>query len=209
VFRRRFVQPFVEATTVIKEIAEGKFATPVPQASNRDEILGLFGAIAVLKANSIAKLSLEQERDILIRDLEIMADTDSLTRMLNRRAFLREAHLALREARVDGATPALIMFDIDHFKEINDTHGHAAGDHALQVLAEACRELCRPADIFARIGGEEFALLTYVYDGHSAVEIANRLRRRIAGTAVNADGLRSRKPAYCRRTAQTRRSVPL
>jgi diguanylate cyclase (GGDEF)-like protein len=189
VFRRRFVQPFVEATTVIKEIAEGKFSTPVPQASNRDEILGLFSAIAVLKANSIAKLSLERERDVLIRDLEIMADTDSLTRMLNRRAFLRKAHIALREARVDGATPALIMFDIDHFKEINDTYGHAAGDHALQVLAKACRELCRPADTFARIGGEEFALFTYVNDVRSAVEIANRLRRRIAGTAVNADGL--------------------
>jgi diguanylate cyclase (GGDEF)-like protein len=195
VFRRRFVQPFVEATTVIREIADGKFATPVPQASNRDEIQGLFGAIAVLKANSIAKLGLEQERDALIRNLEIMADTDSLTRMLNRRAFLREAHLALGDARVDGAIPALIMFDIDHFKQINDTYGHAAGDHALQVFAKVCRELCKPADIFARIGGEEFALLTYVSDVHSAVEIANLLRLHIAGTAVNADGLDIRMTA--------------
>jgi len=151
VFRRRFVQPFVEATTVIKEIAEGEFSTPVPQASNRDEILGLFSAIAVLKANSIAKLSLERERDVLIRDLEIMADTDLLTRMLNRRAFLRKAHIALREARVDGATPALIMLNIDHFKEINDTYGHAAGDHALQVACQSVPELCRPADILREL----------------------------------------------------------
>jgi diguanylate cyclase (GGDEF)-like protein len=195
VFRRRFVQPFVEATSVIKEIAEGKFSTPVPQPSNRDEILGLFGAIAVLKANSVAKLFLEQERDVLIRGLEIMADTDSLTGILNRRAFLREARKALGEARVDGTTPALIMFDIDHFKQINDTHGHAAGDHALQVFARVCRELCRPADIFARIGGEEFALLTTARDVDCAIEIANRLRRHIAITAVKADGLDIRMTA--------------
>jgi diguanylate cyclase (GGDEF)-like protein len=189
-FRRGFVHPFIEATDIITSIADGKLATPVPQRGYRHEIKGLFHAINVLKENSIVRMQLERERDGLIRELEVMADTDFLTRLLNRRAFQRKARELMSHARPDAGRPALIMFDADRFKQINDTFGHAAGDHALQMLASVCNEIWGPSDIVARIGGEEFAVLTYVDDPRDAIEAADRFRRRVESMVMNIEGTR-------------------
>jgi diguanylate cyclase (GGDEF)-like protein len=189
-FRRGFVHPFIEATDIITSIADGQLATPVPQRGYRHEIKGLFHAINVLKENSIARMQLERERDGLIRELEVMADTDFLTRLLNRRAFQRKAREIMSHARPGAGTPALIMFDADRFKQINDTFGHAAGDHALQMVASVCNEMWKPSDIVARIGGEEFAVLTYVDDARDAIEAADRFRRRVESMAMSMEGAR-------------------
>jgi diguanylate cyclase (GGDEF)-like protein len=189
-FRRGFVHPFIEATEIITSIADGKLATPVPQRGYRHEIKGLFHAINVLKENSIVRMQLERERDGLIRELEVMADTDFLTRLLNRRAFQRKAREVLSNARRDAGKPALIMFDADRFKQINDTFGHAAGDHALQMVANVCNEIWRPSDIVARIGGEEFAVLTYVDHAQDAIDAAERFRRRVESMVMSVEGTR-------------------
>ena len=88
-----------------------------------------------------------------------MAETDFLTGLLNRRAF--ERRFEETRERWRGADPVLafILFDIDHFKSINDTYGHAAGDEALKVVAALCARNFRHADVVARVGGEEFAVL--------------------------------------------------
>ena len=190
-FRRRYVQPFIEAADIIMAIADGKLETPIPPGEHRLEIRSLFHAILVLKQNSIEKMRLEHERNILLRELETVADTDFLTRLLNRRAFERKASASLSRRTATGAQQqVLIMFDADRFKQINDTLGHAAGDLALQTIGTLCSEIWRQPDIAARLGGEEFAVLTMVDDASEAIAAANELRRRLASTALELDGVR-------------------
>jgi diguanylate cyclase (GGDEF)-like protein len=189
-FKRRFVQPFIEAADIIMAIADGKLETPIPHGEHRLEIRSLFHAILVLKENSIEKMRLEHERNILLRELETVADTDFLTRLLNRRAFERKATASLSRRTSSEAKQVLIMFDADRFKQINDTLGHAAGDLALQTIGRLCSEIWHKPDIVARLGGEEFAVLTKVDDASEAVGAANELRRRLASTALELDGVR-------------------
>ena len=189
-FRRRFVQPFIEAADIIMAIADGKLETPIPHGEHRLEIRSLFHAILVLKENSIEKMRLEHERNILLRELETVADTDFLTRLLNRRAFERKATASLNRRTGTQAQQVLIMFDADRFKQINDTLGHAAGDLALQTIGRLCSEIWHQADIVARLGGEEFAVLTKVDDASEAINAANELRTRLASTAMELDGVR-------------------
>ena len=104
------------------------------------------------------------------------ADIDELTSLPNRRAF-REAltHEIQRSTRY-GAPLSLILFDLDYFKRINDTHGHPAGDRVLVAAARAVERNLRESDVFARVGGEEFAVLLPNTSDDGAVDLAERLR---------------------------------
>jgi diguanylate cyclase (GGDEF)-like protein len=189
VFRRRFVQPLIDATDVIKAIADGELATQVPQRGFQLEIRRLFSAIEVLKENSIARTRLQHERDELIRELERTVDTDFLTRLLNRGAFERKARALIEQVTMEQMTgnkptPVLAIFDVDRFKQINDTYGHAAGDRALQMIARVCADIWTAPDIVARIGGEEFAVLSVVDDPKTAIDAANRMRQRIESMTI-------------------------
>lgn len=104
------------------------------------------------------------------------ADTDALTGLPNRRALLRNLEHALDHAHQRPF--ALAILDLDHFKAINDTHGHPVGDMVLREVAGAMRRLAGPGRLFARLGGEEFALLAA--DGPSAVMLCEQLRRAVA-----------------------------
>lgn len=106
------------------------------------------------------------------------ASTDPLTKALNRRSFLT----LLGQRMAAGGTLSLIMFDIDHFKSINDTYGHDAGDHVLRELAALVRESIRESDAFARWGGEEFMVMLPSSDLSRAREAAERLREAISQT---------------------------
>jgi len=186
-FRRRVVKPLVDATRVIGTIARGNLKTNVPHLPYRDEIAEMYDAIRVLKSSAIEKVQLEAQRDNLMMELEVMAQTDFLTGLPNRRAFEKRARLACEERNQDEPGIALIMFDIDHFKRINDTYGHGAGDRALMKVAELCRAMWRQSDVVARVGGEEFAALTRVRDRQHAVEMAERLRTLIENTDLHLD----------------------
>lgn len=107
-----------------------------------------------------------------LSDSQIQAALDPLTGMLNRRSFSSEcsAHLT------PGTDFAVIAMDFDHFKRINDTHGHATGDQALRVFAKATQRATRKSDIVARIGGEEFAIVLPNADARAAVALAERIR---------------------------------
>ena len=116
-----------------------------------------------------------------------MAETDALTGVSNRHHFSRRAAAALAYCRKGGEDAALVMFDLDEFKAINDRHGHAVGDWVLQEVAMACREACRKNDLFGRLGGEEFAFLLVGGDLSSGLELARECRDRLA--AIDATRL--------------------
>ena len=122
-------------------------------------------------------------------ELERLATIDVLTELANRRHFTDRANRLLGRCRRDGAPAALLVFDIDRFKLINDRYGHAAGDHVLCRLATLCREVLRPDDLVARWGGEEFVALLPKLDLDAAAGVAERLRRAVAGTLIRLEGV--------------------
>jgi diguanylate cyclase (GGDEF)-like protein len=109
---------------------------------------------------------------------------DPLTNIWNRRAFLEFASRRLNRAAIDKQAVALISFDLDHFKYINDEYGHLAGDQMLCSFCDVVAEALRAGDLFGRIGGEEFACLLVNVSTMDAVAIAERLRCRFANTEI-------------------------
>lgn len=117
-----------------------------------------------------------ERRKAVEQRLAELATTDPLTGVCNRRKFDETLQEELkRETRYKRGL-ALIILDIDYFKEINDQHGHAIGDRVLKALADLIRDEAREADSFFRIGGEEFALLTYTASTEELADAAERLR---------------------------------
>ena len=118
-----------------------------------------------------------------------LATTDPLTGVANRRRFIEQLGMELDRVRRFGDPAALLMLDVDSFKSVNDTHGHAAGDAVLQHMAELSRLRLRRTDLFGRLGGEEFAILLPGTDRAGAVLFAERFRRQVADTpAQTAQG---------------------
>lgn len=111
--------------------------------------------------------------------LDREAREDPLTGASVRRLLERRLALAFERSRETGSPVALVMCDLDHFKRINDTHGHAVGDQALKLCSRALMDHCRERDLCARYGGEEFTLLLEDTGGETALEIAERARRAI------------------------------
>jgi diguanylate cyclase len=112
--------------------------------------------------------------------LKKMAETDALTGICNRHHFTIRAERALAECARNGEQAALIMYDLDHFKNINDRFGHGTGDWALKEVAEASKGFCRRIDVLGRLGGEEFAILMYGCDLRAAARVAEDCRMRLA-----------------------------
>lgn len=111
------------------------------------------------------------------RRMRSMAMTDELTRLPNRRHILAAAEIAIASARRNGHAAALIVFDIDKFKLVNDNYGHAAGDEILRRVARTCRMSLRPNDQIGRIGGEEFLVVLHdATTARQAYDVAERLR---------------------------------
>lgn len=132
---------------------------------------------AILKARVGNYLALKQKNDTL-RNLSLL---DGLTGVANRRAFEQALKNEWRRAQRNQSSLALLMVDIDHFKQFNDQYGHQSGDECLQHVAQALAKSCRrPGDLAARYGGEEFAVVLSECELQTAVQIANDLREEIA-----------------------------
>lgn len=115
-------------------------------------------------------------RKSLEKALRRTASRDALTGVMNRGAFTEQAQLVLSQAKRDGRSLCLAILDIDHFKRINDSHGHPIGDLALKAFSAVCERQVRRSDLFARFGGEEFVLLLSDTDAQQAFALLERLR---------------------------------
>jgi diguanylate cyclase (GGDEF)-like protein len=116
-----------------------------------------------------------------------MAHHDGLTRVYNREHFFAEAKRRLRKVHKANIDACLIVLDLDHFKRINDTHGHAAGDEVLRSAAMIVGRELRPADLLGRLGGEEFGILLPGCSCDQGLEVANRILNALASTPVMLD----------------------
>lgn len=125
---------------------------------------------------------LEDLARVVIHELELsrQAAVDTLTGALSRVAFKSEARRHVALAGRSGEDLTVICFDLDHFKSINDTQGHAMGDKVLAAVGEVCREHLRGSDLLGRLGGEEFAILLPKTDLDGGVQVAGKLRQAIA-----------------------------
>ena len=135
------------------------------------------------------------QRDIteykkLEQDLQILCRTDPLTTAANRRAFNEILSQEFSRFKRSQKEYALIMIDLDHFKSINDQHGHSVGDQVLIEVTERCKDNIRVHDILARLGGEEFCILLPYTDSDQAKKVAERLREKIEIKPIIVDGLR-------------------
>jgi diguanylate cyclase (GGDEF)-like protein len=144
--------------------------------------VGVVVALADL-AWDIVESKLLQER------LQRQATTDELTGVPNRRHFIDLAKRELSRAARHGQALALALMDLDHFKDINDTHGHAAGDSALVAWCRICRDTIRDIDLFARFGGDEFVLLLPDTNLGGACAVLERVRLALATQPLVQDGI--------------------
>ena len=185
--RRRVLKPLLANSRTVVAIAEGKLDIALPVSTRTDEIGDMQSAVAMLRKTSEEKQRLEAERDRLIEQLQHTSSIDFLTNLLNRRAFVERITQQLALAKRQEWSVALIIFDIDHFKGVNDRFGHATGDSALVHIASIARREFRAADTLARFGGEEFIALLIDCSRDDAIAFAERLRLAIANAMFFAD----------------------
>ncbi|MDY0012685.1 MAG: PAS domain S-box protein [Rhodocyclaceae bacterium] len=124
-------------------------------------------------------------RKAMEAELLQLATTDSLTGAANRRHFLEQVDMELARIKRFDERATLLMVDIDHFKRVNDSYGHAVGDLVLKHFADLSRQRLRQVDFFGRLGGEEFGILLPGTDGAGAREFAEQLRAHLAGTPTH------------------------
>ncbi|GAA4007288.1 sensor domain-containing diguanylate cyclase [Sphingomonas humi] len=170
--------PLVTGEPHIRSYAGAPLTTP--DGYNLGALCVLGASPRLFQADEIALL--QRFAGLVINQLELrtLAQRDCLTGCLSRRAFLELAEAALRGRAADGAGSALLLFDLDHFKAINDTHGHPAGDQVLRSVGAAVAAIMRKGDLFGRIGGEEFGILLTDVDTAGAHSIADRIRLAIS-----------------------------
>lgn len=121
------------------------------------------------------------------RRLANLANTDPLTGAANRRSFMAALETELSRARRHDLPMAVVMLDLDHFKSINDTYGHASGDAVLVNAVRTINDSIRRHDILGRLGGEEFCILLPETDPGGAVEAADKVRRQLAAISIDSD----------------------
>lgn len=135
---------------------------------------------AALRAEIARHAQTEQQLIERNKELLQLASTDLLTGLLNRRAVMQQALSELRRAKRYQKDLAVLMLDIDHFKQINDQYGHAAGDKVLRDFAVLCQQSIRDTDLLGRYGGEEFILVLPEVDLQTAILSAERIRMTVS-----------------------------
>jgi diguanylate cyclase (GGDEF)-like protein len=153
----------------------------VTKTSDRVELL------ARLRAHRKLALTI-RELEASQRELREQANTDALTNLANRRFFTHIANKELSLMRRQKEYFAVLMMDIDHFKVVNDTYGHAAGDYVLTQVAQAFTDNLREEDTVARVGGEEFVVSSPYTNRLAAIVLAERLRKAVEGLDISFEG---------------------
>lgn len=157
------------------------------QAPNSLATSGLQLLDDLLAAAAEAEQSMVLQR-ARIRYLESLSVTDELTGLLNRRGFEAELSRALARARRRDETGLLVMLDLNHFKAINDTYGHPAGDAMLRTVGRALKRNTRESDYVARVGGDEFAVIMTQAELAQSEQLAEKLSALVNGLSVPWQG---------------------
>ncbi|MBR0904065.1 diguanylate cyclase [Bradyrhizobium liaoningense] len=192
---RRIAGPIIAITGEADRIGRAHGPTMLARQSGSAEVVQLSRALrSLLRRIGLAE---ERTREAELRatenamqlqedmlKLRQLADTDFMTGLMNRRSFLAVADDAVAFCRRYKRNMATLMIDIDHFKKINDTHGHAAGDDAIKRVSEIVSQSIRTTDKAARFGGEEFVVLLREIDQETAVLLADRIRTSIESATV-------------------------
>ncbi len=197
--RSRIIGASIAVVTVLCQLARLPLLAALPPGESNLLGNGLEQSIAFLPAMLYALgvglgfLMMHHERsEARIREAAL---TDPLTGCANRRAFAE--HVAAAQARLarGGGALSLVLTDIDRFKSVNDTHGHATGDAVIRHFAQILCDGVRGGDVVARIGGEEFCVLVHDGDARAAELLAARLRESLRARPVDADGVEVRVTA--------------
>ena len=138
-----------------------------------------------LNGGALGVFILRRRVQRLLAATQALSHLDPLTGLFNRRYLLEQAPRMWRQARRDGTRVAAMVLDLDHFKRLNDAHGHAAGDAVLRAVAQSLTATVRPTDVLARTGGEELVVLGLVGDPDEAHRLAERLRQAVARTRTD------------------------
>ncbi|HEX2057387.1 MAG TPA: sensor domain-containing diguanylate cyclase [Actinomycetota bacterium] len=134
-----------------------------------------------------AHAALALKNSWLLQQVQKLAETDGLTGLANRRTFEATLEREISRAARSGEPVTLVMVDVDHFKKLNDTHGHQVGDEVLELVADVLASACRDFDTAARYGGEEFAVILPACSSAESLVVAERLRESIAEIETVAD----------------------
>lgn len=173
---RSILIPLTRLQDTAARLAGGDLGSRVPKLAGRE-----FTQLAATFNNMAEMLQHHQA------DLRRMAIHDALTGLFNRREFRTRLHQEIERSRRYAHSFALLLIDADHFKAVNDTHGHPAGDQALREIARVLADSTRPVDTVARYGGEEFALLLPETQGEGAFITAERIRRTMEAVTISLD----------------------
>jgi diguanylate cyclase (GGDEF)-like protein len=139
----------------------------------------------MLNSASLGVFVLRRRIQRLLVATEAASRVDPLTGLHNRRYLAEQASRVWRQARRDGTRVVAMVLDLDHFKNVNDAHGHAAGDALLQAVSRSLAATVRPADLLARTGGEEIVVIGMVSDSDEAARLGERLRAAVAQTRTD------------------------
>lgn len=191
--------PIGELTLAADRIGRDSGVTSLPRLRGSREVIHLSTSLRslLLRIGFVERLTQEAEARAAeearkfandIASLRKLAETDPLTNLMNRRAFMETAADAMRYFQRYNRAIATLVVDIDHFKNVNDDHGHAAGDAVIRRVGELIAQTLRETDKVARFGGEEFVVLLREVSEHEAHELAERIRLVIAESTILFDG---------------------
>lgn len=175
-------QAFERTHTKVDGTAGHSLVRYVPDIVD-DKVKGVY----VLAADISELKSIQLELEKRIEELDILATTDPLTGLSNRRHFLGRAQEEFARSVRYGLPLSFLMIDVDHFKGINDLHGHDVGDRILQLLADSAKETMRETDRVGRLGGEEFGVLLVQTTAEQAKITANRLRQILSTVCIQTE----------------------
>jgi len=200
-FARHLVEPLARIADGLAGLSRGRFGVLEPTGVRELDVITqginhLQGRIkrrerALVEANEQLEARVRArtaELEGANRELQVLATRDGLTGLANRRHFLEQAETIRRRAHRAGEPLVIAVLDLDHFKDTNDRHGHAAGDAVLTALAACLRATLRETDLIGRLGGEEFGLLLVDTDLAGGEALLEHLRERIAALPVGFEG---------------------